>query len=156
MKLSFKLYRTATLPTADVVSICGTAGGRRRGYTTDRVGRPPDGDPAWGILETEAKLRKEFYPFAPRLRIFWPEAVPVPETESMDFVTSKVIFGMEMLAFDINCENVPFAGLCGCDPMDPTDVARADGALRSELERMGLSCEINDFDWRVAYELTGN
>ena len=89
------------------------------------------------------------------MRIFWPESFIGNINEKFIPAPVKIVFGMEMLAFDVTCEKVPFAGLCGCDPMDPVDVARADGALRSELERFGLSCEIEELDWRVAYESEG-
>jgi hypothetical protein len=142
MKLSFKLYRTVTIPAMDVVAVCGAEGKT--------------------VLETEAIFRKNFYPFAPRLKAFWPESLNerAGPYDSGDSVPCRVnllmTFGMEMLAFDVACEKIPFAGLCGCDPMDPVDVARADGALRSELERFGLSCEIDNFEWRVEYNLAGN
>lgn len=142
MKLTIKLYRVTTIPTEWLTSI---------------VGLPKDAQtPA-----IDAKIREEFYPFAPRFCIFYGatftdqasrDALPPEVVET----ASKTVIGIEAMSFDISDFNVPFAGLISADPIDPVDVARIDGALESEMSRMGIATEFENYEWRTMAESKGN
>jgi len=137
MKLSFKLFRCASIPQYWIASL---------------LGLPPE-TPA-SILE--GKLREENGPLAPRLKIWWSKfsfedlktlGIGGPET------AAKATIGMEALAFDLTEQNIPCAGVCSTDPFVPQDIDRLDGALESELNRWGLSVEFKNFDWKAEYRL---
>ena len=146
MKLTIKLYRVVTVPTEWLNSV---------------VGLGKDAETA----KIDAKIREEFYPFAPRFRIFYgttltkqaskealENAVPSEVLEA----ASKTVIGIEAMSFDVSDFNVPFAGLISADPIDPVDVARIDGALESEMGRMGIATEFEKFEWRTFAEARGN
>jgi hypothetical protein len=91
------------------------------------------------------EIRKTFGPhMAPGLKIFWPE----------DSAYNKVAVGMEAMAFDINNPSIAQAGLVSSDPLDPATTHRLDGALESELRRMGIYItEVKNHEWRAWYEV---
>lgn len=64
-----------------------------------------------------------------------------------------VIAGIEVEAFDVRAEGLPFAGMIHADPLDSIDMAREEGALRAELERIGLRVEVEKLEWRFSYEV---
>ena len=140
MKLTIKLYRCTTVPTE---------------WLTNIVGLGKDADAA----RIDAAIRKQFYPFAPRFRIFYgaafagsKDSLPTDVIET----ASKTVIGIEAMSFDVSDFNVPFAGLISADPINPVDVARIDGALESELSRIGIAVEFEKFEWRTLAEAKGN
>ena len=138
-KLSWRLYRCVTIP---------------QSWFSGLLGVSVDTVPA----KLEEKLRDEFGPFAPRLRIWWAKtsdsgfgATQGEESSSPGHVT----VGIECQAYDLTVKKVPCSGLCSVDPMVPQDVDRVDGALESELNRWGITVEFKDFDWKSEFNLTG-
>lgn len=93
--------------------------------------------------KTEAALRKKFGPhMAPTFRIFWPNPAGY----------HSMTVGMEVMSFDIKPCGVPQAGIVNADPIDPMAIARMDGALQSELMRIGVWTRPEDYSWRVFWE----
>ena len=82
---------------------------------------------------------------APRFKLFIQEG-------SISFA------GMEAMTFDIKAENLPHAALVQfLDPLEPGDVARIDGGLRSELERLSIDqFQFKDHHWRMEVQVKGN
>jgi hypothetical protein len=87
-------------------------------------------------------LRKTFGPLGPRIRFFFPEPG-----------IKLAIVGIEVEAFDIRADGIPFAGIVHADPLDSLDLAREEGALRAELERLGLRVEVEELEWRFSYDV---
>ena len=129
MKLIVKMYRVTTVRTDELIAAAG--------YDPD------------SITNTEkliSVMREKFAPFAPRFKIFYPAEI--------DALTT--VAGMEAMSFDVSEAEHPRAGLVLVDPMDPNDVARTDGALESELNRIGVGTDFVGYEWRLAYEVKGN
>ena len=125
-KATIKIYRTARVPTEILKGAAGL----------DRDANP-------GVAHDQ--LVQRYAPFAPRLRIFWP---------STQGDVGMTIVGMEAQAFSVEADDiVPRAGLVNCDPVRPEDVSQIDGALHSELERMGVYTTVDDYEWRAWYEV---
>lgn len=93
--------------------------------------------------EVLAQIKDQFGPLAPRVRFFVPEAGPSLAT-------------IEVMSFDIKATGVPFAGLVNSDPIDTAEIHRVDGALQSELNRMGIVANTKDFGWRSFVTIDGN
>ena len=87
-------------------------------------------------------LRKALGPLGPRIRFFFPEPG-----------SRLAIAGIEVEAFDVRAEGIPFAGVVHADPLDSLDMAREEGALRAELERIGLRVEVEKLEWRFSYDV---
>jgi len=86
-------------------------------------------------------IRKTLGPLGPRIRFFFPE-----------LGAKLAIIGIEVEAFDVRASGIPFAGVVHADPLDSLDLAREEGALRAEMERIGLRVEVEDLEWRFSYE----
>lgn len=153
MKLTATLYRTTHVNTKDLITIAGfdvkvgvsVAVADSKGIYGQSCYLMPDGNP---LVEKRLRdaLRDKFAPFANRFKIFFP---PVLQAQ-------RTLVGMEAMAFDVLEAGQPQLGLVHFDPVETEDVHRMDGALQSELNRMGLGAEYEDFDWRMAYDLKGN
>lgn len=128
MKLSVRLYRVAKVPTNHLLA----AAGLEEGSTAD---------------ELRNTIMDKFGPLAYRFKIFY---------DGSSAMGRMTIVGMESMGFDIVDPKIPQAGLVDHDPLNPTDVHRADGALHSELTRIGVFTEIDEFEWRCVYEVKGN
>lgn len=91
----------------------------------------------------KARLMENFGPLAPGIVLY---------NEGSKYVVAK-----EIMAFDLKQQNTPFAPtLVTCDPGKPEDIHRADGALQSELSRMGIMTEPKDYEWRTIVLPDGN
>ena len=130
MKLIVKLYRVTTIPTEEFVA---QALGMER--DTELTG-----------TEMATKIREKYRPAPPRFKIFYPT----------DTSFRKTVIGMEAMSFDVREADVPMAGLVMADPVEAKDVDRIDGAIESELNRMNMGTEFQNFEWRVEYQLSGN
>lgn len=86
-------------------------------------------------------LRRALGPLGPRIRFFFPEPG-----------AKLALAGIEVEAFDVRAPGIPFAGVTHADPLDSLDLAREEGALRAELERIGLRVEVEELEWRFSYE----
>jgi len=145
MKLTVSLYRSTTVPTKDLITIAGL----EVKDSVDGEGEPcfvlNDGRPLTErALNTS--LREQYAPLAPRFRIFYPTNL-----------TSKyTTLGIEVMSFDLTEAQIPKAGIVYADPINPQDIERVDGALESELGRLGLNVPEEEFDWKMAYETKGN
>lgn len=93
-------------------------------------------------------LRQSLGPLGPRIRFFFPDT-----TDAAQDRLKLVIAGIEVEAFDVRAEGIPFAGVVHADPLDSIDMAREEGALRAELERIGLRVEVGKLEWRFSYEV---
>lgn len=100
-----------------------------------------------------AGLRKTFGPLGPRIRVFFPEQKRDGPAPVLTPGSAMVVVGIEVEAFDVKAPGLPFAGLVHADPLDAVDMAREDGALRGELERLGIQVEVDQMEWRFSYEL---
>jgi hypothetical protein len=144
MKLSVRLYRTVTVPTDHIAGVVGLDD---KGVPTSVLTDLHDAqrtrkDQKAALANLEFAVRKEFWPFARGIRFF--------------FDPHKTVVGVEAMAFDVSEVNTAMAGLIDADPAVAEDIARLDGALESELGRMGLTVDFDDFTWRLAYEVKGN
>lgn len=93
----------------------------------------------------DRKIKEAYGPhFAPGFRIFW----------SREATIRKTVVGMEVMAFDVSDSKVAqSADLVICDPIYPEAIHRIDGALQSELRRMGIYVtEVEDHEWRMWVE----
>jgi hypothetical protein len=130
MKLIVALYRTvdfgADWLTANVENVQSWQGGAEFSDNTT----------------LEQKLRIRFGPSAPRFKI-WRTA-------------KKATAGIEVMNFDVDDCDTPQAGLVMADPMDSREVSMVDGALRSELERLGIPMDAENIQWRIYYQTKGN
>jgi hypothetical protein len=71
---------------------------------------------------------------------------------------NRKAFGcMEVMSFDIKAEAIPFSAMMLADPIDEREVDRVDGALRGEMERLGIDqSRIQDYHWRMELNVKGN
>ena len=127
MKVSVRQYRVAKVPTEHIKAA---------------VGLPVDAPTSAAMTA----VTERFGPLAYRLKIFWPE----------DASFRTTIVGIETMGFEMNVAKVPHAGIVDHDPTIPEDIHRADGALHSELTRMGIYVDFDEFEWRTAFEIKGN
>jgi hypothetical protein len=93
------------------------------------------------ISQAKEALKQQYAPFAPGLSIFWQEH-------------SVTLVGMEVMAYSVDANQIPCAGIISGDPCIAEDVHRADGALQCELQRIGIWSQITEYEWRVQYETT--
>jgi len=100
-----------------------------------------------------AGLRKTFGPLGPRIRIFFPERGADRGPGDATPSTATVVVGIEVESFDVRAPGLPFAGMCHADPLDEVDLAREEGALRAEMERLGIRVEVEHMEWRFGYDL---
>lgn len=129
MKLSVKLYRVTTIRSDELLAAAGF----------DPAATAPS------TAQLSAAIKEKFNPLANRFRFFF-----------STFVGQKIVVGMEAMSFDITQAEIPQAGLVMTDPMSPQDVDRIDGAMESELNRMGIGADFENYEWRVAYDTKGN
>lgn len=134
MKLQVKLYRTVQIPTQELV---------------------------WNMFKDEAKpVRREeldiffgqkFSPVVKSIKFFWnfSHTKQLPE---------QMVVGIEVMSFDIRKAEINQQGLIETDFLDREEVLRREGALLSELERIGifLMSAGNPFSWSVYYSTEGN
>ena len=91
----------------------------------------------------KAKLVENFAPMAPGIALY---------AEGNKYVITK-----EIMAFDIRQAGTPFAAtMVECDPLLTHEIHRADGALESELNRMGITTDPKDYEWRSIVIPEGN
>lgn len=131
MKLIASLYRTVTVPTSNLIAAAQID--------------EPSGDintiPG-GVDQISAALKDEFYPFAPRFKLFWGPRM--------------TLAGIEAMSFNIEDKDRVPTGIVTADPMKSSDVERIDGALESELGRLGITIDPDEIAWRMHYEVKGN
>jgi hypothetical protein len=124
MRVNVTIYRTVKIPTEYIKGCVGLEISAKSDQAADSI-------------------KKCFGPhMAPGFKIFWPEPAEFKST----------IVGMEALGFDAPVPTqIPQAAnaLTLCDPIDSEDTHRIDGALRSELMRMGIPTETDDYEWRI-------
>jgi hypothetical protein len=105
--------------------------------------------PSAKILEA---LRAQYGPLAPTFRLLLPAQVQ-PDAQPGE-EHSYAIATMEAIAFDELYEpNQSRCGLIEHEPLDSAEVHRLDGALESELGRIGIPAEAEYFQWRSWYEI---
>jgi len=125
-KATLRLYRAVQVPTEHLRAVAGL-------------------EKTVPAAFANTKLHEKFAPFAPRFKVFWPEG-------GYDIA----VVGIEAMGFCVESgEKTPRTGLIACDPMLSSDVHEADGALQSELQRMGIWTETKRYEWRVWYDLSG-
>ena len=78
-----------------------------------------------------------------------------PLAPGVDFFVEgvKTVVTKEVMAFDIRAKDTPFAGIASADMLTPNDIARVDGAIESELARMGITSTPEEYEWRALYEV---
>jgi hypothetical protein len=123
-KATLRLYRAISVPTEHLFATVGL----------DRTAL---------VEKANEAIHKDFAPFSPRFRIFWP-------SQGYDIT----VVGIDVMSFCIeSADRTPRAGLVTCDPMVPSDVHEADGALQAELQRLGIWTETKNYEWRAWYEI---
>ena len=130
MKLTGKLYRATTIRTAELVAACGK-----------------DSETEMSGAELAALVKSQYGPLTPRFTIFYPGDTRFSKT---------LVVGLEIMCFDVQEVKTPMAGLVMADPMKPQDVDRADGAIESELNRLGIWTDFASYDYKFSYEIKGN
>ena len=137
MRLIAKFYRIAKVKTNALRAAAGA---------------PPDAD---GRQVWQALLDR-YGPMAPTIRVFWPPS-PEGETQPSDECHDghlNAIVGIEVMSFDVpDMPKVPFSGLIEHEPLDPPAIHRLDGALVSELLRIGIVQFAEKNEWRCWYEV---
>lgn len=126
MKLSIRLYRVAKVPTSHLLAAAGL----------------PDDATSEKLLQ---EIQERFGPLAYRFKMFLDGSLG-----------GFSIVGMEVMGFDLRDPRVPQAGIVEHDPLISEDVHRVDGALHGELARLGIFSDVEEFEWRMAYEVKGN
>jgi hypothetical protein len=96
--------------------------------------------------QLESKLIEKFGPMAPRFKIFWSPAT------GYDWAVA----GINVLNFDVQEAHVPQAGVMTADPLSKEQILLIDGALVSELERIGVYVDSRSVEWRCIYICNGN
>ena len=134
MQVSVKKWRVAKISLAELRAAAGVA-------------ESADGT---AIL---TGLRQSLGPLGPRIRFFFPDVDNTVRSAAFQDRMKLVIAGIEVEAFDVRAEGIPFAGMIHADPLDSIDMAREEGALRAELERIGLRVEVEKLEWRFSYEV---
>ena len=134
MQVSVKKWRVAKISLAELRAAAGVA-------------ESADGT---AIL---TGLRQSLGPLGPRIRFFFPDVDNTVRSAALQDRMKLVIAGIEVEAFDVRAEGLPFAGMIHADPLDSIDMAREEGALRAELERIGLRVEVEKLEWRFSYEV---
>lgn len=124
MKINVSLYRVVVVKTDHLIANLNA------NISVEEYVKNPN--------KIEVDLKNRFGVLAPRFKI-WVQS------------KTKSIAGIETMSSSIPVENVPQAGIINCDPVIPSEIDRIDGALRSELERMGISTDIEQYDWRWIY-----
>jgi hypothetical protein len=105
-------------------------------YLTGCVGAALDATPD----QVHKSIKDNFGPLTPGLLFF------VEDT--------KTVIVKEVMSFNIKAQNLPFAGLVDADMLSPREISRVDGAIESELARMGISSVPEEFEWRALYEVS--
>lgn len=103
-------------------------------YLKGAVGADIDAGPD----KVHASIMDNFGPLAPGIRFF--------------VEGGKSLVTKEAMAFDVRAARTPFAGVAEADPLSSREVSRVDGAIESELARMGIITEPEEYEWRVFYE----
>jgi len=127
MKLTVKLYRVTTIHSDELIAAAGF---------------DPSGQSAT-VTQVHAAIKEKYSPLANRFRIFFND-------------TTRAVVGIEAMSFDIQQADMPQSGMVMTDPMNPQDVDRLDGALESELNRLGLGADFENYEWRMSFEIKGN
>lgn len=134
MKLKVTLLRTVQVPTQELVwTLFGD------------VGKP--------VQRTDiyVAFREKFSPVVKGIKFFWNfnHTKQLPEETTV---------GIEVMNFDIREAERVQEGLIEADFLDQDDVLRREGALLSELERIGIFLirDTNPFGWRIYYAIEGN
>lgn len=143
MKLTVTLYRTTSIETRDLISIAGF----------DAKFGLIDGNAAMVLQDgtplTEKRLncaiREQFNPFPPRFKIFY----------HSNLTAKMTTVGIEAMSFDLLEPQTPISGIVHSDPIEAKDADRIDGALESELNRLGLGADFENYGWKMAYEIKG-
>lgn len=97
-------------------------------------------------------LMDRYGPLAPTFRLLMPAQLP-PDSQPGE-EHQHAVATMEAMAFDELHE--PGQSRCGLiehEPLDSAEVHRLDGALESELGRIGIPAEAEYFQWRSWYEV---
>jgi len=105
------------------------------------------------VSEKECDLawKEKFGPVAGRMKIFW----NFRQLESLPKMTT---IGTVVMSFKLDKAEQPQAGAIEADFLNRDEILRQEGALLSELERMGLFIVTNEdpFEWKLTYSLSGN
>jgi hypothetical protein len=109
-------------------------------------------DPRASSARTLEALMERYGPMAPTFRLLPP--APVPHDSQPSDENPFAIATMEAMSFDEICE--PNQARCGQvehEPLNSNEIHRLDGALESELGRIGIPAEAEYFQWRSWYEI---
>lgn len=105
------------------------------------------------VSEKECDLawKEKYGPVASKTRIFW-------NFRQLDLLPKTTTIGTVVMSFKLDKAEQPQAGSIEADFLSREEVLRQEGALLSELERMGLYIITNEdpFEWKLAYSLSGN
>lgn len=96
--------------------------------------------------ELDRKIREIYGPMAIGFKLYWPGGVGYPHA----------IATMQMTSFEVKEPNVPQATLATVDALNEKETLLADGALASELSRIGAFVDPKEIRWRIVYQTVGN
>lgn len=134
MKLKVQMMRTVMIPTQELAWV--VFGDDLKPVTNQ---------------ECDLKFREKFGPVVKGIRFFW-------NFGNLSELPEKTVVGIEVMNFDISESDRPQEGLVEADFMERDEVLRREGALLSELERIGIFLITNEnpFGWQVVYGTEGN
>lgn len=101
-----------------------------------------------GALSIEESLRKRFGILAPLLKIYIHEDV--------ESYTGHAFISMEVMRFSLKDPKIPTASIITADPVSYENALMTDGALSSELARLGIEIDTRTIEWSMAYSVSGN
>ena len=96
--------------------------------------------------EIDRKIREIYGPMAIRFKLYWPGGSGYPVATAT----------MEVASFEVKDPNVPKAGMMTVDALGEKETLLTDGALSSELCRIGVFVDAKEIDWRIVYQTAGN
>ena len=96
--------------------------------------------------EIDRKIREIYGPMAIGFKLYWPGGSSYPHA----------VATMEVALFEVKDPNVPHAGMMTVDALGEKQTLLTDGALASELCRIGVFVDAKEIDWRMVYQTLGN
>lgn len=139
MKLIVKLYRVTTVQTAELIAAAGLD--PEKSLELGASNPVP-----FTSQKLAVRIKEQYGNHPPRFKIFYPT----------ELFMNKTTVGIEVMGFNILAAETPHAGLVLADPMNPQDIDRVDGAIESELNRLGIGTDFEGYEWRQSYEVKGN
>lgn len=100
-------------------------------------------------------IHERYGPMAPTFKLIPPPTIDGDAQPDDDYPYAIAL--MEVMRFDEMTEpGLPRCGVVEHEPLNAAEVHRVDGALESELGRIGIPVDAEYFQWRSYYEIRGS